>query len=115
MEIETRIPVIRHAQLLRLVRNQNLDLDEEDELKQVGRFFCWCETKTLTRSRKVPLYLHFSKFDLDEGDELRQVGRFFCRETKILTRSRKIDSGRQEPLYLHIPNLTLMRTMSSDR
>ena len=35
MEMETKIPVIRHAQLLRIVHNQNLDLEEEDELKQV--------------------------------------------------------------------------------
>ena len=53
MEMETRIPVIRHAQLLRIVHNQNLDLEEEDELKQVGYSFFVCASRTVTRSRRM--------------------------------------------------------------
>ncbi|XP_076447984.1 leucine-rich repeat serine/threonine-protein kinase 2-like [Babylonia areolata] len=36
--METGFPVIRHSRLLQIVHNQNLDLDEEDELKQAVRF-----------------------------------------------------------------------------
>ena len=33
--VETSFPVIRHSQLLRLIRSANIDLDEDEELQQV--------------------------------------------------------------------------------
>ncbi|KAK3762803.1 hypothetical protein RRG08_040498 [Elysia crispata] len=36
--VETSFPVIRHSQLLRLIRSANIDLDEDEELQQAIRF-----------------------------------------------------------------------------
>ncbi|GFO07401.1 leucine-rich repeat serine/threonine-protein kinase 2, partial [Plakobranchus ocellatus] len=36
--VETSFPVIRHSQLLRLIRSANIDLDEDEELQQAIKF-----------------------------------------------------------------------------